>query len=434
MILYHKNINHSRYIDSLNFTRKCLLEWNSAITECYCFYYSHNDRFDNIPFLNSIDKKHVTFLKKNKQIKILYDFCGEPIFAKSEILDIVKIVEEWQLSKDQVIIIALDSFQEKYLKEILKKSQKKSIIKVVVYNLYLDMLNPENTDNLKTVEKKKFSILCRRHRPWRTYLYSELFDNGLLDYFHFSYHGIDNFENLTTTSIIQDVFKYCKKRIKNNFKKFLNNRPYSIDITDCYYSCVEDYLYNSDIHIAVEHAEFDERNLKTIRRQNYFAQIDTFGNVCSVGPESAFKKTDQNLVRINYDLFEKVCCKKITLDQCRLHINPNDLDLIEGQEHFISEKIYKPIAAEKPFIVFSEQGYLKALRELGFSTFSPYIDESYDNELDPKSRISLIIQEIKRINELPYEEYQELLKECNKIAIQNNVVFETLKKSNKLNF
>ena len=54
---------------------------------------------------------------------------------------------------------------------------------------------------------------------------------------------------------------------------------------------------------------------------------------------------------------------------------------------FITEKTIKPIRAGIPFVIVGCRHYLKKLKQLGFKTFSPYIDESYDNEPDTNRRI-----------------------------------------------
>lgn len=45
-----------------------------------------------------------------------------------------------------------------------------------------------------------------------------------------------------------------------------------------------------------------------------------------------------------------------------------------------TEKVAKPIVAQRPFISFAGQYYMKNLRSLGFKTFDIIIDESYDSE------------------------------------------------------
>ena len=65
----------------------------------------------------------------------------------------------------------------------------------------------------------------------------------------------------------------------------------------------------------------------------------------------------------------------------------NDVD----NEIFMTEKIWKPIIAQHPFIVHGNYLYLQKLKEMGFKTFSSYFDESYDLERDPSRRIDKIV-------------------------------------------
>ena len=64
---------------------------------------------------------------------------------------------------------------------------------------------------------------------------------------------------------------------------------------------------------------------------------------------------------------------------------------------FITEKLWKAIIAQHIFIVHGNHLYLQKLRELGFKTFSKYIDETYDLESDPDRRISKIVQSTKEL-------------------------------------
>ena len=59
-----------------------------------------------------------------------------------------------------------------------------------------------------------------------------------------------------------------------------------------------------------------------------------------------------------------------------------------GQLHtmFFSEKIWKPIVMKQMFILIGPQYSLKYLKELGFSTYGDFVDESYD-ELDDGQRL-----------------------------------------------
>jgi len=71
---------------------------------------------------------------------------------------------------------------------------------------------------------------------------------------------------------------------------------------------------------------------------------------------------------------------------------------------FNTEKIVKPILAERLFLVVSNQYYLRNLRAMGFRTFDTVIDESYDLEPDYKIRCQMIGEQIKFLAGQPQEE------------------------------
>ncbi len=64
---------------------------------------------------------------------------------------------------------------------------------------------------------------------------------------------------------------------------------------------------------------------------------------------------------------------------------------------FLTEKTFKPIFAKHPFIITAANGHLSALRDLGYKTFHPYIDETYDTIEDDDKRLRLIQREISRL-------------------------------------
>ena len=57
----------------------------------------------------------------------------------------------------------------------------------------------------------------------------------------------------------------------------------------------------------------------------------------------------------------------------------NETYYLEDDQCHLTEKIFKPMMLEKPFVVNGTKGYLKELKRLGFKTFSDVIDESYDD-------------------------------------------------------
>ena len=78
-----------------------------------------------------------------------------------------------------------------------------------------------------------------------------------------------------------------------------------------------------------------------------------------------------------------------------------------NENTFFSEKIYKPIANFQPFLMTNFPGSLAMMREHGYRTFAPFVDESYDAEENDSKRMYLLVEEIRRLGNIPLEELQE---------------------------
>jgi len=93
----------------------------------------------------------------------------------------------------------------------------------------------------------------------------------------------------------------------------------------------------------------------------------------------------------------------------------------------ISEKTYRPILAGIPFMLWGSQGGILAhLRKMGFKTFSPFIDEAYDN---PKysyiERYVRLINEVSRICSLDTHGIESLYQQCVPMVKHNFTVLES---------
>jgi len=86
---------------------------------------------------------------------------------------------------------------------------------------------------------------------------------------------------------------------------------------------------------------------------------------------------------------------------------------------FLDEKVWKAIDAMHPFIFVGNHHGLKKLKELGYRTFHPYIDESYDDIEEPMERMKSIVKEIKRLTDISFEEWGILQKKLNPILEWN---------------
>jgi hypothetical protein len=78
------------------------------------------------------------------------------------------------------------------------------------------------------------------------------------------------------------------------------------------------------------------------------------------------------------------------------------------QKLHLTEKIFKPIVARRPFFLVAAPGNLAYLRSYGFRTFDCWVDESYDLETDPDQRIIKIIHEVERLCKLSPADLQTI--------------------------
>lgn len=90
-----------------------------------------------------------------------------------------------------------------------------------------------------------------------------------------------------------------------------------------------------------------------------------------------------------------------------------------NEARFLSEKIFKPIAVGHPFIFVTVPKSLELLREIGYKTFHPYIDESYDDEFDDCERLKKIIKEIEKICNYNNDEIQTFIDNVKPICEHN---------------
>ena len=71
------------------------------------------------------------------------------------------------------------------------------------------------------------------------------------------------------------------------------------------------------------------------------------------------------------------------------------------------------------FIAVAPFETLKSLRSRGFKTFSPYIDESYDNEKNHYKRLRKIAIEVEKLCKLNDEEIKEFILQTEEIVKYN---------------
>jgi len=94
-------------------------------------------------------------------------------------------------------------------------------------------------------------------------------------------------------------------------------------------------------------------------------------------------------------------------------------DFWDNNRQAFTEKALKCFLYKHPFIVVGLKGTLALLRELGFMTFSQIIDESYDNEEDPSTRLAMAMGEVDKLNSYNIHELQDMYNELTTILEYN---------------
>jgi len=89
------------------------------------------------------------------------------------------------------------------------------------------------------------------------------------------------------------------------------------------------------------------------------------------------------------------------------------------QPAFLSEKTFKAIVFKHPFILVSSYNTLAYLKSIGYKTFSPVIDETYDTVKNSCKRLMMIADETERLCNLSKTQLAEFIDFCKPIVEYN---------------
>ena len=90
-----------------------------------------------------------------------------------------------------------------------------------------------------------------------------------------------------------------------------------------------------------------------------------------------------------------------------------------GRRHHLTEKIFKPICLQMPFVVAGTCGSLAYLRSYGFRTFGHLWDETYDDEINDHQRLEKLAWTIRAMDELPRQCKQKLFDQARDVCEYN---------------
>lgn len=85
----------------------------------------------------------------------------------------------------------------------------------------------------------------------------------------------------------------------------------------------------------------------------------------------------------------------------------------------LTEKIFKPIVAQRPFMLAAAPGNLAYLKSYGFETFDQWIDESYDTIQDPDQRLQAIVDQTQRLCAMSDSDLRSMHREMQPVLEHN---------------
>jgi hypothetical protein len=218
------------------------------------------------------------------------------------------------------------------------------------------------------------------------------------------------FQHNLKNNEVSDVLDYSKKEFHFlAFNQYIHHHRVKL-ISEIYKSKIESKFlisFNPKFYESLGGARYDYEN--QLRDLGFW---DDYTHFLSLPEQRVDFETDLRISGYGFENLEPYRKSVISLISDTIFFK---------KQGFISEKIFKPIMYFQPFLIAGPPNYLKAVREMGFKTFDGFIDESYDTEFDDMKRLEMIIDEIKRICNIPIEELKEQLKEIEDRLIYNQI-------------
>ena len=101
---------------------------------------------------------------------------------------------------------------------------------------------------------------------------------------------------------------------------------------------------------------------------------------------------------------------------------------VSAGEIFITEKTFKPIAFQHPFVVWAQAGVLKRLQDLGFETFENLFDQAYDSEPNNRRRLALLVDAVNDFKQMEYSKETVQKLQHNHNHFFNNTIAQRVQK------
>ena len=341
------------------------------------YSYDQHDRvLYNQSFNNFIDDTHWDHIKTDSTAKILL-FFGDEYFSLSELTDWARTILAQKINPKQVYIVVLNEFWKTWAeKKFLERMP--NIPNIQAFSLLLKRTAIID-DNIKP--KHRFTALSRNYNLYRTNIYLELVNRSIVSQFNYTFNNILPYGGLKIISeeqMLQDAADLGYDSNSKKIKKWIGNIPYTMS----------DYFVND---VKAENCITNKMDMQTYN-------LIQSGNI-------------HLLIESHYDPFW-------TYKGLR-----QSIPIQEFAPSFPTEKTWKAMSANRPFIAFTTPYFMKELREQGYKTFSPLIDESYDEIEDNDKRLQAIANEFERLAMLNPLKFANLNTRLSVITKHNRELF-----------
>jgi len=166
------------------------------------------------------------------------------------------------------------------------------------------------------------------------------------------------------------------------------------------------------------------KNYKEAAERKILVKYLKINNLLNKGYVSTGEKTNLTFGELDIET---------TLKKSLINIVPEG-NFKSRDSQFLSEKIYRCFLFKKPFILLSRQNDLSYMRDIGYKTFEPIINEDYDQIYDHKLRLMAVCEEIKRSTNKPIEEFIKDIDKLTEICEYNYKLYISNREYKKRKF
>jgi len=271
------------------------------------------------------------------------------------------------------VVDIYDKFCAKYN---IQKRMKVYGVNAWEFNTAATFKNFEYTPSYNIKEKEKIFLCYNRiNRAHRTALLGLLLDKNLVEHSFYSYylHAYNDSDDIGS----------AMRRLKLVFEE------------------LEDTMSENTLHVI---------------RNNIIPNIDKFPLVLSLRD----RDDNANVVRMEDFKYSDNSYFSLVTESFYIPYKYGDDDA--DKEHaamFFSEKIFKPITYKHPFILVTRPYALRYLRNMGYRTFSPIINEEYDEIENDEQRLLAIVDEVERLSKFSTSDWLEWQMQAKEIVEHN---------------